>query len=184
MIKNEDIIEVGKFFKAHGLKGEMNVTVDYDPEILEEDFPLIVEMDGIFVPFYAESVRPKGSQSSLVKLKGVDSKEATVPFVNSLIYMRRADVARFLGVDAAELEYDEDFIGYTLVDTQLGALGVIQNMDYATENIVMTISVEADEEDNEIMLPFRDSFIVSIDEESQTLTVELPESIKEIIKLS
>lgn len=185
MIKSEEIIEVGKFFKAHGLKGEMNVTVDYDPEILEEGLPLIVDIDGIFVPFYAESVRPKGSQSSLVKLKGVNTKEETVPFVNSIIYMRRRDVADFLGVDIAELEYDEDFIGYTLEDTLLGKIGVIEKMDYSTENILMTITAtdNIDEED-ELMIPFRDNFIVSIDDEGRTLIVDLPESIREIIKES
>ena len=77
MIEEKDIVQAGKFLKPHGLKGELNAVLDYDAEILEEDYPLIVDMDGIYVPFYAESVRPKGHFSSLVKLEGIDSVEDT-----------------------------------------------------------------------------------------------------------
>lgn len=77
MIEEKSIISAGKFLKPHGLKGELNVLVEFDSEILEEDYPIIVDVDGIYVPFYAESVRPKGHFSSLVKLQGVDSQEET-----------------------------------------------------------------------------------------------------------
>ncbi|MDE6295323.1 MAG: hypothetical protein K2M03_04585 [Muribaculaceae bacterium] len=192
MIKQSEIIEIGKFFKAHGLKGEMNVIVDYDPEILEEGYPLIVDVDGIFVPFYAESVRPKGSQSSLLKLDGVDTKEGTAEFVNKNIYMLKRDVAEFLDIDAEQLEHDNDIIGYTVIDTELGELGQITDMDYSTENILMTInkntengtegSIETDEGlSDEVVIPFRDNFIYKLDEDNKTVRVELPQSIRELL---
>lgn len=192
MIQQNEIIEIGKFFKAHGLKGEMNVIVDYEPEILEEGYPLIVDVDGIFVPFYAESVRPKGTQSSLVKLEGINSKEETSEFVNKNIYMLKRDVAGYLDINVEQLEHDNDIIGYTVIDTVSGKLGNITQMDYSTENILMTInhnpdntpgdSAENDDEGaDEIIIPFRESFICDLDDEHKTITVELPQSIRELI---
>ena len=69
MIKEEEIIEIGKFQKTHALKGELNALLDVGAEYLEDGNPLVIPVDGLFVPFYAESVRPKGTTSFLVKLK-------------------------------------------------------------------------------------------------------------------
>lgn len=184
MILPEEIIEIGKFFKAHGLKGEMNVVTDYDPSILEDGYPLIVDMDGIYVPFYAESVRPKGSQSSLVKIDGIDTKEATQTFVNKTIFMLRRDVAEYLNVDISELEQDMDIIGYTLNDIILGEIGIISDMDYSTVNILMTLTLpNATEENDTVTIPFRENFIIDISEQGKSVDVDLPESIREIIKM-
>ncbi|MDE5774076.1 MAG: hypothetical protein K2H86_06440 [Muribaculaceae bacterium] len=184
MILPEEIIEIGKFFKAHGLKGEMNVVTDYDPSILEEGYPMIVDMEGLYVPFYAESVRPKGAQSSLVKIDGINTKEETQTLVNKTIYMLRRDVADFLDVDITELEQDTDIVGYTLNDINLGEIGIISDMDYSTVNILMTLTVpNATDENETITIPFRENFIIEISEQSKSVDVDLPESIREIIKM-
>ncbi len=62
MIKKEDIVEIGKFQKTHALKGELNALLDIDGDYAADGNALVVAVDGIYVPFYAESVRPKGSE--------------------------------------------------------------------------------------------------------------------------
>ena len=39
MIKEEELIEIGKFQKTHALKGELNALLDVGPEYLEERQP-------------------------------------------------------------------------------------------------------------------------------------------------
>lgn len=70
MITTDEITSIGKFHKTHALKGELNAMLDIDAEFLDTEHPLIMDIDGIFVPFYCETVRPKSHFSSLVKLQG------------------------------------------------------------------------------------------------------------------
>lgn len=180
MIKEDEIIRVGKFFKPHGLNGEMNVVTEYDAEILEQDYPVIVEIDGLFVPFFVESVRPKGHFSSLVRLDGIESKEATAAFVNKDFYLRRTDVADYLEVDPEEIEQDESIIGYNLVDTRIGLIGRIEDIDDSTTNVIMKVMPpDSTDQEEAILLPLHEDFIREIDDESQTVTMELPEGLIE-----
>lgn len=185
MIEEKSIISAGKFLKPHGLKGELNVYIDYDPAILEEDYPLIVEMEGIYVPFYAESVRPKGRFSSLVKLEGVDSQEDARPFVNKEFYFMRRDVAEFLDLDEDEIEEEEDFIGYRVEDDDYGYIGHVEGFDDSTANVLLLVRPD-DEEEDIIYIPFDPDFISAVDKsddiEECTLHLHLPEGLLELNK--
>ena len=163
MIEEKSIISAGKFLKPHGLKGELNVLVEFDSEILEEDYPIIVDVDGIYVPFYAESVRPKGHFSSLVKLQGVDSQEETRPFVNKEFYMLRRDVAEFLDIDEDELGMDDEFVGYKVYDDVHGYIGTVEDVDSSTANMLLLVRPDAEDADI-IYIPFDPDFITSIEE--------------------
>ena len=78
MITRAEISPIGKFHKTHALKGELNAVLDVEADLIDTKRPLIVDIDGIFVPFYCDSVRPKGHFSSLVKLQGIDSEADAV----------------------------------------------------------------------------------------------------------
>ena len=65
MITEEEITSVGKLLKTHALKGEMNMMLDIDPGYFEEGNPAVLDIDGIYVPFYSDSIRTKGSFSFL-----------------------------------------------------------------------------------------------------------------------
>ena len=82
MIREEDLFPIGKLQKTHALKGELNAVLDIDEDFIDEDYPLIIDLDGIFVPFYTESWRPKGSSACLLKLEGVDNEGEARKFVN------------------------------------------------------------------------------------------------------
>lgn len=177
MIEENEIIEGGKFLKPHGLKGELNAYVDYEPEILEEDYPVIVEMDGIFVPFYVESVRPKGLHSSLVKIEGVDSQEEARKFVNQIFYLRREDVAEFLDMDVDEIMTEDDFVGYKVFDDELGYIGRVEALDTSTDNMLLLVRPDSkdgvEEEQDIIYIPFNNDLIKEIVDEEDPKDSEL-----------
>lgn len=186
MIEEKDIIEAGKFLKPHGLKGELNAVLEYPAEILESDYPLIVSMDGIFVPFYAESVRPKGHFSSLIKLQGVDSVEEARKFVNHNFYFRRSDVAEFLNMDVEDIQTEDDFVGYKVYDKNLGYLGVVEELDASTENVLLLVRPESDDDEEAELLyiPFNDELIDNIEEDEETgegeIHFDLPKGILDL----
>lgn len=175
MIKKEDIVEIGKFQKTHALKGELNALLDIEDDFVADGNPLIVEMDGIFVPFYGESIRPKGAESFLVKLRDIDTQEEAQTFVNKAIYGLRADLVEYF--DDPDMELKEDFIGYKVVDADLGVLGEVKDVDDSTENVLLVIATENGEE---VYVPIVEEFIREIDDDRQVIETRLPDGLVDL----
>lgn len=175
MIKREELIEIGKFQKTHALKGELNALLDVDAEFASEGHALIVEMDGIFVPFFTESVRPKGAESCLIKLKGIDTQENARELVNKEIYGLREELKEFFGDE--ERESAGDFVGYTINDRGLGAIGTITDIDFSTANVLFIVDGPKEET---LYIPAAEEFIDSIDQEGKTIHMNLPEGLIEL----
>lgn len=178
MIKEEEISAVGKLQKTHALKGELNVMLDIDPEYLEEGNPAIIDIDGIYVPFYAESIRTKGSFSYLLKFEGIDSEFEAKKLVNKTIYARKDKLKEYI-----EENYDEDYtlyddlIGCTIVDTEKGEIGNVVEIDSNTENELFI--VERPDGDT-VYIPLTEDFIEEIDEDSKTIRMNLPDGLLDL----
>ena len=87
MILKDEIFPIGQITKPHGLKGEMSFTTT--SSILDEvDVPFIVlEPEGLLVPFYLENVRMKTATAGMIKLERVDSEEKAREFIGLSIYL-------------------------------------------------------------------------------------------------
>lgn len=175
MIEHSNISAIGKFQKTHALKGELNAILDIDPIFLEEGNAAIVEIDGILVPFYTASVRPKGSTSFLIRLDGIDTEGEAKNFVNKIIYALKSELASFLDVDESEITDDEDLIGYQIFDIESNEpIGRITGIDSSTSNLLFIVE-SADGE--EIFVPAADEFIISIDDEKKLIEMNLPSGL-------
>lgn len=172
MIKKEDIVEIGKFQKTHALKGELNALLDVEPDYAFDGNPLIVSVDGIFVPFYPESVRPKGSESYLVKLRDIDSQQDAAMFVNKAIYGLRSDLADYF--DDPDAELTADFVGFRIVDSSLGEIGTVTDIDDTTANVLFVVGTDAGDT---VYIPVAEEFIDAIDDDRQVIETTLPDGL-------
>lgn len=180
MIKLEELKEIGKFQKTHALKGELNLISDIDIDFYEMGFPVIVEMDHLFVPFYIESVRPKGETTMLLKIEDITSEEEAKRFVNKIVYARRSDIEKYaeeIGVDYFD---DENLTGYTVVDAATGhTVGVVEDVDDSTENVLLIVSTGEDT----IYLPASDQLIEEINDDEKKIVMVIPEGIADINRI-
>lgn len=177
MIREEDTIQIGKFQKTHALKGELNAILDIDPEYFLQGGPLIVENDGILVPFFAESIRNKGKISYLIKIDGIDSEEKARQFVNHEIRILKSEASEWL--DEEELEDDSALTGYKIIDAADGVeIGEISFVDSSTDNILFLV----DDGSEEIYIPASEDFIVEIDDEHKVIKMNLPEGLVDLNK--
>lgn len=178
MITEEEITQVGKLLKTHALKGEMNVMLDIDPEYLTAGNPAILDIDGIYVPFYAESVRPKGSFSYLVKFDGIDSEIEARGLVNKTVYALRKELKNFM-----EEEYDEeyalydDMIGWDVEDSEKGLIGKITDIDTNTENELLIVETPSGDT---VYVPLAEDLISEIDEEGGRIVMNLPDGLLDL----
>lgn len=175
MIKKEDITAVGKFQKTHALKGELNMISDIDPQYFLDGNPLIIEDDGILVPFFVESVRPKGSTSYLVKISGINSEEDASSFVNKEVNMLRKDADDWIDLSLPE-EYE--YMYYYVVDTSTGkSIGRIIDVEDSTTNILFIVEKF---DGDEILIPATEDFIKEIDEDNNLIKMDIPEGLLDI----
>jgi 16S rRNA processing protein rimM len=174
MIQKSEITPIGTFQRTHALKGELNARLDIDGEFVEEGHPLVVEIDGLPVPFYAESVRPKGASTWLIKLDGIDSEEEARRMVNKTIYAFKDQVSVFAG---EEISFVEDIIGYEMVDDTLGHIGVLEGVDDSTDNPLFVVR---DDDGQEILIPLHEDFIEEIDDDGKVVRLDLPNGLLDI----
>lgn len=173
MIKRDNLVKIGKFNKPHGVKGELSFTfTNTSFDEIESPF-FICDMDGIFVPFKLEEYRFTSNSNALVKLKNINSDINAKAFTNKEVYFPKADIV--------ETPEDEDFtwdyfIGFTLIDKQMGEIGVVADVDQSTIN---TLFVVENQENDELLIPATEEMITHIDEEQKRIYLDLPEGLLE-----
>lgn len=169
MIKKSEVFPVGQITKTHGIKGEMAFNTTYS--ILDEvDVPFIVlEPEGILVPFYIENIRFKTDSTGLLQLEGINSEEKARHFIGQNIYLPNEFMSE-IEEDDVHVEY---FIGFEVIDETEGKIGTIIEINDKTENILFVVS----NEDNEFLIPAVEEFITEIDDDNKILHVSLPEGL-------
>lgn len=166
MIKKEDVYQIGKLTKAHGLKGEMNFQFTDDIwDQIESDY-LICEVDGILVPFFLEEYRFRSESTALVKFEDLDSADAVQFLVNSEVFFEKK-FQQELDEDEVSLNY---FIGFRMVEGD-EEIGTIVAIDDNTENWLFIVERPNGEE---VMIPAHEEFIAEIKQEEKTMVMDLP----------
>lgn len=172
MITKEQLIEIGHITKLHGLKGEMQAVVTdavFD-EVARCPY-LVCEMDGIFVPFFIQGYRFRSSEAILLSFDDIDSQENAEQFCGKTLYFDRKCFTPDEEEEYdAEVEEDLGYIGYTIIDKQLGELGEVIDINDQTANVLFIV----DHEGEELMIPAADELVLEIDDEERTILMDLP----------
>lgn len=178
MISRSDIQPVGKFLKPHGVNGEISVMRDFDELDFNDYTCVIVDVDGIFVPFFLESVRPKGAETDLVTIEGVTDEYKASRLANKTVYVLRSQIPE--EDDSSEESdgfYAEDFIGYDILLSGSGVFGKITGIDDSTANYLFIVETP---DGKNLLIPVADEFVSDIDPDKKTITMVLPDGLLEI----
>lgn len=174
MIQRFDISEIGRFNKTHGIKGELNASIDIEQEFFQNNSCIIVEMNGIFVPFYIESYRGKGIETMLIKLEDVNTEIDANLFINKTIYCKKEDLQNFESEYEIEGgEYADFYIGYQIVNSDNAIIGLITDIDDSTENALFIVN----DADNIYYIPITPDFIEQIDDDKKMIYMDLPNGL-------
>lgn len=168
MIKTEEVYKIGKLGKAHGVKGEVSFQFDDDVfDRVDADY-LVLDVDGILVPFFIEEYRFRSDTSAIVKFEDVDTVERARELTGCVVYFPR------------ELADDDDvpspslLVGFDLVDAGTNKkVGRIADIDDSTANLLFCL-------DDGRLIPANDDLIAAIDTQAQTVVMHLPEGLLEL----
>lgn len=177
MIQFDNLSVIGKFRRTHALKGELNAELEIDDEYFSESPWIFLDMDSIPTPFRIETIRPKGAQTSLIKLFGIDSEEDAKKLVNKEIKVDATTLKNYLGEDQDGM-YATDFIGYALYNVDGAYIGTINDINLNSEenplfNVINT-------ENKEFLIPVADDLIISYNTNEKKIEMQLPDGILQL----
>ncbi|MES2760553.1 MAG: 16S rRNA processing protein RimM [Bacteroidota bacterium] len=161
--------EIGYISKTHGLKGHVILRLNELVNIDEDIKSVFLDLNGSQVPYFIEECRPNNT-GYIVKLETIDTVETS----KKLIGKKAFALPDFI------LEADEslkEFIGYAVIDTRLGNIGNIADVDEKTENAIIKVLHPSGAE---IILPFNDDLIIEIDDDMKTIEFNAPEGLIEM----
>lgn len=169
MIKKETVYKIGRLGKAHGVKGEISFQLDDDVfDRVDADY-LVLDIDGILVPFFIEEYRFKTDSNALMKFEGIDTQERARELTGCDVYFPRE-----LSEDDEENISWAEIIGYSLLDVQTGQeVGKIASVDDSTINILFEL-------ENGKLIPASEELITNIDTKKHQIKMNLPEGILEL----
>ena len=170
MIKREYLSKIGQFAKPHGIKGEIALITEHEISDIPCDFYIVCDMDGIWVPFFVDSCRQKSNTVTLIKFDNIDTEEKVKILSGKEAYLPSEMI---LSSDDDAID-TEPITGYSIVDDNAGVIGQVIDIDDSTMNTLLKV----DRISNEILIPV--ALITSINRESKTAYVTLPEDFLEI----
>ena len=169
MIRREEVYKIGILGKTHGVKGEVSFLFDDDVfDRMDADY-LILDIDGILVPFFIEEYRFKTDSNALMKFDGIDSQERARELTGCDVYFKRDQSDE----DSEHISWAE-IIGYKLTDAETGAdIGTIAAVDDSTINILFEL------EDGKL-IPASEELITNVHTKKHQIEINLPEGILEL----
>jgi len=169
MIKQEEVYKIGRLGKAHGVKGEVSLQFDDDIfDRVDADY-LVLDIDGILVPFFMEEYRFRSDTVCLVKFCGIDTLQRAQELTGCDVYFPRA-----LAEEADEQPSLASLIGFAIVDVTDGkTVGRITAIDDSTQNILFEL-------EDGLLIPANDDLIDVIDVEQQQIKMNIPQGLLDI----
>ncbi len=173
MIKQEEVYKIGKLGKPHGVKGE--ITFMFDDDIfdrVDSDY-LILEIDGILVPFFFEEYRFHGDETALMKFCGIDTQDRARELTGSDVYFP----LHLSNSDDENASWTK-IIGFSLIDSNINkVVGKIQSVDDSTINILFEVLTD---DGRNVLIPASEDLIVKVDTDKKEIMINLPEGLLDL----
>lgn len=165
--------KIGFIKKTHGVRGEL--VLEFEPQFefsIEIANRYFIEIDGLLVPFLLveDGFRFKTDETAILTFDGVKTESYAKRLVGCPVYLFTDEIE--LDPDS---QADSQFMGFTLWDTMLGEIGIIEQIDDYSGNIVFTLKYKG----NELLVPFNEELLVEIDDKRKIIQLRLPEGLIE-----
>lgn len=169
MIKKEEVYKIGRLGRTHGVKGEISFQFEDDIfDRVDADY-LILNIDGILVPFFMEEYRFRSDAVALIKFCDIDSQERASELTGCDVFF-----PRHLAEDEKEGPSLASLVGFDLVEAEgKRKIGTIASIDDSTINLLFEL------EDGRL-IPATDELIEQINTKERTILMQIPEGLLEL----
>ena len=173
MITPDDVFQIGRLGRPHGVKGEITFQISDDVFDRVDAEYLLLELDGILVPFFMEEYRFKSDETVLMKFCDIDTQEQARSLTGAKVYFPR----ELSDSDEAGFGWSE-IVGFKLIDSTTGReVGTIDHVDDSTINTLFDINTPAGDS---LLVPAHEELIEKVDAEARAIWTLLPEALHQI----
>lgn len=173
MITREEVYNIGRIGKPHGVKGETTLRLCDDVFGRTDAGFLVLEIEGILVPFFIEEYRFRSDSVALVKFFDVDTQEQASALTGcDVFFMRKFADNGKEGITPAQI------VGFRLTDTCSGnVVGTVTRVDDSTMNTLFEVLTSGGEH---ILIPASEELIEETDWEGQEIRMAVPDGILDL----
>jgi 16S rRNA processing protein RimM len=169
-----DFFNLGTIIKSFGIKGELVFYLDVDePEQYNDLKFVFVKIDGRLIPFRVISIEIDNKQA-IISLEDISTPDHAKDLVGKELYL---PLDQLQEKDEEKIYY-HDIIGFNVVDQDVGKIGTVKEVLEGEEQSLLSVV----DKDNEILIPFVDEIVISVDLEKSELIVKVPEGLQDLNK--
>lgn len=171
-MKIEDSFRIGSIIKTKGLKGELQLYVDFDNLDAIAFDALFINMAGKLVPYFVESVKYHPNNIAYLFLEDLDTIEKASKLVKKDVYLPNKLKPKKKKGDFTLM----DFRGFIAIDENEGELGEITEIQELPQQFIATVTYKG----CEVLFPLNEETIKSIDVVKEMVLVDLPDGLLDI----
>ena len=169
-MKLKDCFYLGKITKKYSFKGELIISLDTDePEIYKNLKTVFININGRLIPYFIEKSKSQKKATLRVKFEDINSEEEALSVINKEVYLPLENLPELKG----KKFYYHEIIGYNVVDTNHGNIGIIIKVEDKTSQSIFIIKNNG----KEILIPVNDNIIQMINRKNKTIHITAPNGL-------
>ena len=172
MTTQEECYELGYVQKTHGLQGEVLLVLDVaDPEEYAEMDSLFLEVKNQLIPYSIQKIDVRRN-TAIVKFEETDTFEKAKSLVGCKLFLPLDNLPE---LDEDDFYY-HDVMGYAVLDTHLGRLGIVSNFYELPRQDLLAMQYQG----KEVLIPVNDDIVIGVNHEKKELLTNLPEGLLDV----
>jgi 16S rRNA processing protein RimM len=165
--------ELGKIIRPHGFKGSVKIKFTHPAiELIEIPESVFIDLNNNLIPFFFTQFNPHVNGFAIVSFDDLETEQEAKDISGKLVYLPQ----ELEPVPQGDEFYNDELIGFTVIDKNHGNIGVLHNVMEAPAQDIFEINHSSGKE---IMIPVLGNFIMEIDRDKKVLKVEAPEGLIE-----
>jgi 16S rRNA processing protein RimM len=161
---------LGKITKKYSFKGELIISLDTDePEIYKNLKSVFININEGLIPYFIEKSKSQKKSTLRVKFEDINSEEQALSIINKEVYLPLENLPELKG----KKFYYHEIIGYNVVDTNHGNIGLIIKVEDKTSQSIFIIKNNG----KEILIPVNDNIIQMINRKNKTIHITAPNGL-------
>jgi len=165
-----DCFYLGKITKKYSFKGELIINLDTDePEIYKDLKSIFININGKLIPFFIEKSTFQKKSTLRIKFEDVNSEEEASSMINKEAYLPLEDLPKLKG----KKFYYHEIIGYNVVDSNYGDIGLIIKVDDKSLQSIFVVENKG----KQILIPINDNIIETINRKNKTIYISAPNGL-------
>lgn len=171
-------VQVGYLGKPHGLKGQLKLVLEHYLKDTED-----IALNSLFIgdenkplPYFITAIEHTSGFNYLVQFESMNDRNAAMALSNKKVFVPDSQFDEYFEEDLSTRSQFEFLIGFSLVDDELGDIGIIEDVMLLNSQDTAQLTYQ----DVEVLIPLVDDYIVNIDEEEKRILVSLPNGLLEV----